>query len=302
MNNEIYAGALELIPGYLRNEVKLDAVLLAKAEEIRLRAGRKATVLVGEREIITGKIPITSLDLERVLEIATGASAYSVRDCLRAGYITAKGGYRIGVCGSAVVKNGGIVGFRELTSLAIRIPRDITGVAEKIMPGLISNGKFESTLIISPPGGGKTTFLRDAVRVLSDGASALGLKGMRVALADERGEIACVYSGVPQRNVGGLTDVMDGCPKAQAVMMLLRTMNPHVIALDEITAEEDILAIQSCANCGVAVIATAHAESINDLYSRPMYAKLLESGIFKNAVFITKSDGKRNFKTLRLGR
>lgn len=302
MKNEMYASAIELLPEYLRCEVYLDARLSAKAEEIRLRTGRKASVITGDGEIVTGKVPIEPSDLERILEIATGASAYSVRDSLRAGYITAKGGYRIGVCGCAVVKNGEIEGFRELTSMAIRIPNEIDGIADGIMPKLISNGKFESTLIISPPGGGKTTLLRDAVRIISDGEITLGLKSERVSLADERGEIACVHNGVPQRNIGAATDVLDGCPKAQAVMMLLRTMNPQVIALDEITAPEDIAAIQSCANCGVKVLATAHAENMDDLKSRPMYAKLMECGIFKNAVFITKSGGRRVYRAERLGR
>ncbi len=302
MRDEMYTSALKLLPEYLRSEVYLDNRFSESAEEIRLRTGRKASVLTGGREIITGKTPIESPDLERVLEIATGASAYSVRDSLRAGYITAKGGYRIGVCGSAVVKNGEIDGFRELTSLAIRIPHEVEGIADGVMPRLISDGKFESTMIISPPGGGKTTLLRDAVRVISDGDGKLALKGARVALADERGEIACVHNGTPQRNIGASTDVLDGCPKAQAVMMLLRTMNPQVIALDEITAPEDIAAIQSCANCGVKVLATAHAENMNDLRSRPMYAKLLEGGIFKNAVFITKREGRRIYTAERLGR
>ncbi|MBQ8831754.1 MAG: stage III sporulation protein AA [Oscillospiraceae bacterium] len=297
-----YDLAVKLLPEYLRCEVQLDMRLSAKAEEIRLRAGRKASVLVGESEVVTGSRCIDSADIERVAEIATEASVYSARESMKAGYITAKGGYRIGICGSAVVKNGEIEGFRELSSAAIRIPNEVIGAAGSVMRELTKNGRFESALIVSPPGAGKTTLLRDMVRVLSDGDDKLGLRGMRVALADERGEIACIYNGVPQRDIGARTDVLEGCSKAQAVMMLLRSMNPQLVALDEITAPEDICAIKSCANCGVKILATAHAEDMNDLASRPMYAELLESGFFKNAVFITKRNGRRIYTVEKTGR
>ena len=297
-----YNRAAELLPEYLRPEIKLPQRMCLQAEEIRLRAGKCASVLLSEGEFITGTRPVTQEDLNRVVEIATGASVYSVRDTVKAGYITAKGGYRIGLCGSAVVVNGETDGFRELSSLSVRIPGEVKGVACGVMSQIVKEGRFGSALIISPPGGGKTTLLRDCVRMLSDGDAELGLKGMRVALADERGEIACLHRGVPQRDVGIHTDIAEGIPKAQAVMLLLRAMNPQIIAMDEITAPEDISAIQSCANCGVKLIATAHAESVDDLKSRKMYLSLLDSGIFENIVFITKHGSKRSFRVEKLGR
>ena len=299
---EKYEAATALLPEYMRTEVCIPERLCMQAEEIRLRVGRKASVLLGDGELVTGTMPVLSRDLEYVLEIATGASAYSVRECVKTGYITAKGGYRIGICGSAVVKNGEIEGFRELTSAAIRIPREVTGISYGVLRDVAENGKLGSTLIVSPPGGGKTTLLRDMVRTVSDGNAELNMKGMRVALADERGEIACVFDGEPQRDVGMRTDVLSGCPKAQAVMMLLRSMNPQVVALDEITAPEDIAAIQSCLNCGVKIVATAHAENMDDLISRQMYAALLDSGVFENAVFISKSGNRRSYTVRKIGR
>ncbi len=295
-----YNRVFALLPSSLRGEIKVSDKLGKQAEEIRFRAGRKASVLISEGEIVTGTRPVEVIELEGIMEIVTGASAYAVRDCMKSGYITAKGGYRIGVCGKAVVKDGAPEGVGEISSLAIRIPREMVGVGNEVAAQLVKSGKFRSTLIISPPGVGKTTLLRDIVRILSDGDADLGIKGTRVALADERGEIACLYRGVPERNVGSKTDVMEGCPKAKAVMLLLRTMNPRVIALDEITESADITAIYSCANCGVEIIATAHAESIQDLKNRKLYVQLLDSGVFKNAVFIEKSGSSRKYRVIDL--
>ena len=296
-----FEGAAALLPENMRAQAALDRKQRETAEEIRLRAGQPLSVLLPEGETVTGTRPVTEKDIRGVLEIATGASAYASRESLRSGYVTARGGYRIGVCGSAVVKDGEISGFRELSSASIRIPRDVPGAARRIMGSIAPNGKFRSTLIVSPPGAGKTTLLRDIVKTLSDGDESLGIKGMRVALADERGEVACMCGGVPGRDVGARTDVIDGCPKAQAAMLLLRTMNPQVIALDEITAPEDIAAIECAANCGVMLAATAHAEDIDDLRRRRMYLRLLESGIFEYAVFIERNGRERSCTVKKLG-
>jgi stage III sporulation protein AA len=295
-----YDGAVLLLPQHLRSRarqvLKSDR---AAAEELRLRVGRPMTVLLpsGERQL--GKEEVTRQDLDGLLDIATGASAYSARESIRSGFLTVRGGYRIGLSGSAIVRDGAVTGFRTLSAACIRIAREMPGVAGPVVPELVEEGSFSSTLIVSPPGKGKTTLLRDLVRILSTGGCA-GLPGLRVALADERSEVAALHEGQPQLDVGPRTDVLDGCPKAEAVMMLLRAMNPQVIALDEITAPEDIEAIVRAANCGVRLIATAHGDSVADLRMRPLYARLLGQGIFRRAVVITEKDGARAYAVERL--
>lgn len=287
-----YADAVKLLPYGLRDMAYgLDARLRPEAEEFRLRSGRNAAVLFpgGEK---TFNYEISQKDLNSVLEIATGASVHSSRESVRNGFVTVRGGHRIGICGSTIVRDGEITGIRELSSVAIRISKEIRGVSDKIIHKITENRVFQSALIISPPGCGKTTLLRDIVRRVSDGD---GISPMRISLADERGEVAAVFSGVPQMDVGKSTDIMSACPKAHAVMLMLRSMNPQVIALDEITAPEDITAIKSAANCGVRLLATAHAEDLGDLQKRVLYRELLDLGIFKKAITISREDGVRSY-------
>lgn len=282
--------ALALLPPELRRAAMgLGEKERKAAEELRLRVGCEPTYLSpdGERSFWPGA-RIAAKDLETVLEIATGASVHSSADSVRRGFVTVKGGCRIGICGTAVMGDKGIAGIKELSSVAIRIPREMRGCAGGIFPELMRGG-FSSTLIISPPGVGKTTLLRELVRLLSR-------QGNRVSLADERGEVAAVWKGTPQFDVGPHTDVLTGAPKAESAMLLLRAMNPQIIALDEITAPEDVQACKSAANCGVKLLATAHGDGVEDLRSRAMYRELLDAGVFRRAVMIKKENGRRLYE------
>lgn len=279
---ERYTQAAAFLPVRLRKLAeRLTPGEMAEAEEFRLRAGRPMTVLLpgGERRLWDGEPPVTPEELETLCDLGTEFSRYAAAETLREGFLPVRGGFRIGLCGTAVMKGGLCTNLTDLSSAAVRIAREKIGAAAATAPRLFQNGALESTLILSPPGGGKTTFLRDLIRILSE-------NHLRVALADERGEVAASYRGQPQMDVGPSTDVLDGCPKAAAIPMLLRTMNPQVVAADEITAPEDVAAMAMAAGCGVKLIATVHAGSVAELTEKPLYAKLLETKAFRRAVRI----------------
>ena len=274
-----YEAACALLPRRLR-EAALAVPEKEKVEELRLRQGERLTLTLPEGEVPVPGTRVTGEDLEAVLDIATGSSRYTASQSLRQGYLTAEGGFRIGVCGTAVLEGGEVALYRDLSSLNIRIPREQIGLADRVLPGLLAEGRMESTLVISPPGGGKTTLLRDLVRALSDE------KNLRVSLVDERGELAAVHRGVPQLQVGRHTDVLDACPKAQAIPTLLRAMNPQVIAVDEVAVAGDVAALEQAAGAGVVLLATVHGAGVEDLKRKPILAGMLGLGIFRKAVRI----------------
>ena len=280
-----YEEACQLLPGRLRAAaLAAGRREKAAAEELRLRLGRPVYLTLPEGERPLPETQVARCDLEQVLDRATEYSRYTASETLRHGYVTARGGFRVGVCGTALPNGESNEGVRDVSSLALRIPRVREGAARPVLPGLLEEGRLLSALVLSPPGGGKTTLLRDLVRLASQGE---GLpEPLRVALVDERGELAAVHRGQPQLEVGSHTDVLDGCPKVLAVPMLLRAMTPQVIALDEVALPEDVEAVRSAANCGVTLLATVHAASREDLMRRSVGRSLLECGVFRRLVLI----------------
>lgn len=279
---------LALFPTELRKAI-LSAVedKSMKTEEIRCRIGQPVSVLGKGGLHLLSTAAVTPQQLDYLFERATSASFHAYEREIRNGFVFTSSGYRIGLCGACYYDGPSLAGIRDFTSVSIRIPHDVHGCANGVFPELVKAG-FQSTIIFSPPGYGKTTLLRDLIRKLST-------SGFRVAVADERGEI----SGINRRQIGfdlgPNTDVMTGGRKAETAIMLLRAMNPQILAFDEITDRADIDAIKQAAGCGAALLATAHALDRKTLQTRAIYRRLLNYGVFEKVVWIKMMNGKREY-------
>ncbi|NLV76514.1 MAG: stage III sporulation protein AA [Tissierellia bacterium] len=284
-----------------------------KIEEIRLRIGCPLIISFEGKDYfldLQGN-PTTNYDkcikvnkenIIKTFKLISNYSIYAFEEEIRNGFITLKGGHRVGITGKVIYRGNIIDTIRNISSLNIRIAREKIGVSTNILEFIISpyNRSIYNTLIISPPQCGKTTLLRDIIRNLSDGYCLLN-KGFKIGVIDERSELAGMYNGIPQHDIGLRTDVLDGCNKKDGTIMLLRAMSPDIIAMDEIGSTSDVEAIHEILKAGVKVLATVHGKDIQDLVSRRSLNVLIEDKIFERYIFLDNSKGVGTIKEILEG-
>lgn len=284
-------GILNFMPqGIRRYMYNID---LDRACEIHMRLGKPLCIHYSDgcfyidqkgnlTVIPTSALRVTREHIDEAMEIATSSSVYSVRDQIKNGFLTIAGGHRIGITGTAVIKEDKVSFIKDISALNYRLAGEVIGAADKVMPMILRDGMIKNTLIISSPGAGKTTMLRDIVRQLS-------YKTYRVSVVDERREIAALFEGRSPFDLGFLTDVLEGVDKAEGMLMVLRSMSPDVIITDEIGKQEDVDALEKITNSGAAVISTIHGRNIDMIKRRDDLKRMLK--FFDVVITLSKRDG-----------
>lgn len=302
----------EILPGQVRQAAGKEQWLKLQPEEIRFRINMPLLIEAGGGEwyIDAEKnslqpggcqaVPKEALVVrkEMLSELINGLSRnsmYAYQNEMQQGFFTYQGGHRIGICGKAVSEQGKIKGVTGICYINIRIAREYPGCAVRLLPYLHDEkGQYLSTLIFSVPGAGKTTLLRDCIRLLSNGCGSY--RGKKISIVDERGEIAGCFHGIPQREIGMRTDVLDGGKKSEAMLYLLRSMSPEIIATDELGGPEDYEALQQMVHSGCFVLATVHASCADELTEKEQMKRWITEKKFRRFVQVEKKpDGSRQY-------
>jgi stage III sporulation protein AA len=298
------AAAAGQVLQYLPERIKarltyVEAALWEGLEEVRMRVGRPLLFKMsdGEKTVAQDKLTgdiiqgyrVTREDIQRTLEAISAHSVYAFEEEIRQGYITVPGGHRVGLAGQAVMQGEILSAVKHFNALSLRVARQCPGCAAGLYETIFAcREQAGSVLIVSPPRCGKTTILRDLIRLLSNG---LNREGLTVSLVDERSEIAGMYQGIPQLDVGLRTDVLDGYPKALGMMMAIRALSPAILATDEIGRAEDIRAVEEGVHAGVAILTTVHGGGVDEIRRRPGLRALLEEGVFQHIVLLSRQRG-----------
>ncbi|MFS3913993.1 stage III sporulation protein AA [Bacillus australimaris] len=279
---------LDILPHSIGQELSLlQEEEWAQIEEIRIRTDRPIELMQGGKPRFLS-YHTTGEDASQLLGRLSNYSMYTLEEELKQGYITIFGGHRVGLAGKVIVENGFVKGLRDISSFNIRIAKEKIGIALPFLPYLYEE-RWRNTLIIGPPQTGKTTLLRDIARLASTGTKAIPPR--KTGIIDERSEIAGCIRGVPQHHFGHRIDVLDACPKAEGLMMMIRSMSPEVMIIDEIGKSEDVQALLEAIHSGVNIIVSAHGYSLEDVYKRPSFKPLWELRVFERYIELNRNNG-----------
>lgn len=281
----------KILPRRIRESLIAQIPDEERLQEIRLRAGQEVLFYCGGQEYTLKPEEcnrITPEEIQETIQYATGYSLYAYEQEMKQGYITIEGGHRIGIAGQVIMEQNGVRNFRYISSVNIRVAHQVRGCADAVMPYLMSQDNIYSTLIIAPPGCGKTTLLRDLIRQIANGCDHL--KGKTVGVVDERSELGGCYLGIRQNDLGIRTDLLDACPKADGMLMLIRSMGPEVIAVDEIGSIEEVGILQYAMHCGCRMLATVHGENYQEIRGKPLFEDFFRMQLFERYVVLCRGE------------
>lgn len=294
--NSLSINLREKLRKVLENNINIEEIRIRANKPLILNANNKDYFYNLKLNRLDSKLDnpyiVSKEDVEQTFQIICKYSIHSFLDDIKKGFITLKGGHRVGLVGKVIIEDGQVKNIKHISSLNIRISKEVLGCSDKVMHHII-NGRngVNNTLIISPPQCGKTTLLRDIIRNLSNGNKLFNFDGLKVALIDERNEISGSYLGIPQMDIGIRTDIIETCPKDIGIMMLLRSMSPNLIVTDEIGNINEIKALYTALNGGVSLITTVHGDSIEDIRNRKELSSLLDKELFKKVIILSAKNG-----------
>lgn len=280
---------IKILPEKISSEIR-NFIREGNIQEIRIKVGKPIILTLSNEERILDYVT-TSDEVKGILVKISNYSLYAYEEEIKQGYITIKGGHRVGIAGECVISGGEIKTIKNISSLNIRISKAVNGSSKKIMPIITEGDRIYNTLIISPPKCGKTTILRDIAKNISNGIYTLGLKGKKVVIIDERSEVAACYNGVPQMDVGIRTDVLDNCLKKTGMIMAIRSLSPEVLICDEIGTLGEVEALNMAFNSGVNIVVTVHGFDIEDIYNRKVFKELIDESIIERVVVLSSRKG-----------